>query len=218
MTDALVHRGPDENGWFFAKGIGIGHQRLQIVGLADGRQPIFNEDRTVSVIYNGELFDYPEQRALLAAKGHVFRTHTDTEIIPHLYEEYGEGMFEHLKGQFAFALVDLNFRAPFAASIFNNPPGYVRDLMSTSALRKTGYFDVEKVRYIYEIFEKGLEGKPGFATQVGLVGVLATQLWHRIHIDGNHVEPAEAVQQAELARPAVSRPLISAALARGGIS
>ena len=105
MTAALLHRGPDDDGWFFAKGIGIGHRRLQIVGLADGRQPIFNEDRTVAVIYNGELFDYPEKRALLEAKGHVFRTHTDTEIIVHLYEEYGEGLFEHLKGQFAFALV-----------------------------------------------------------------------------------------------------------------
>jgi asparagine synthase (glutamine-hydrolysing) len=115
MTDALVHRGPDEDGWFFAKGIGIGHRRLQIIGLADGRQPIFNEDRTVGVIYNGELFDYREQRALLAAKGHVLRTHTDTEIIPHLYEEYGEGMFEHLKGQFAFALVDLKTRTLFLA-------------------------------------------------------------------------------------------------------
>ena len=115
MTAALLHRGPDEDGWFFAKAIGIGHRRLQIVGLADGRQPIFNEDRTVAVIYNGELFDYPEKRALLEAKGHVFGTHTDTEIIVHLYEEYGEGLFEHLKGQFAFALLDLNERTIFLA-------------------------------------------------------------------------------------------------------
>src|SRR5262249_17615859 len=115
MTAALLHRGPDEDGWFFAKGIGVGHRRLQIVGLNDGRQPVFNEDHTVAVIYNGELFDYPEKRALLEAKGHVFRTHTDTEVIVHLYEEYGEGLFEHLKGQFAFALFDLNQRTIFLA-------------------------------------------------------------------------------------------------------
>ncbi len=115
MTAALQHRGPDEDGWFFATGIGIGHRRLQIVGLADGRQPIFNEDRTVAVIYNGELFDYPEQKAALEARGHVFRTHTDTETIVHLYEEYGEGLFEHLKGQFAFALLDLKKRTLFLA-------------------------------------------------------------------------------------------------------
>jgi asparagine synthase (glutamine-hydrolysing) len=115
MTAALTHRGPDEDGWFSAPGIGIGHRRLQIVGLADGRQPIYNESRTAAVIYNGELFDYPEKKAALEAKGHVFRTHTDTETIVHLYEEYGEGVFEHLKGQFAFALVDLKTRTLFLA-------------------------------------------------------------------------------------------------------
>ena len=115
MTAAIVHRGPDEDSWFFAKGMGIGQRRLQIVGRADGRQPIFNEDRTVAIMYNGELFDYPEQRALLEPKGHVFRTHTDAENIVHLYEEHGEGLFEHLKGQFAFALVDLRKRTLFLA-------------------------------------------------------------------------------------------------------
>ncbi len=106
MTEALRHRGPDEDGYLFAPGLGIGHRRLSIVGLENGRQPIFNEDRTLAVVFNGELFDYPEERAALAAKGHVFRTRTDTEIIVHLYEEYGEGLLDHLKGQFAFALVD----------------------------------------------------------------------------------------------------------------
>ena len=98
MTDALVHRGPDADGYLFAPGLGLGHRRLSIVVLADGDQPIYNEDRSVAVMFNGELFDYPEQRAALEAKGHIFKTHADTEIIVHLYEEHGEDVFEHLKG------------------------------------------------------------------------------------------------------------------------
>ena len=104
MTQRILHRGPDEDGYFFAPGIGIGQRRLSIVGLADGQQPIYNEDRTVAVMYNGELFDYPEQKAALEARGHTFRTHSDTELLVHLYEDFGEGMFEHLHGQFAFAI------------------------------------------------------------------------------------------------------------------
>lgn len=99
----------------FAPGLGIGHRRLSIVGLADGGQPIYNEDKTVAVMFNGELFDYPEQRASLEAKGHKFQTHADTEIIVHLYEEHGEDVFKHLCGQFAIALVDLRRRTVFLA-------------------------------------------------------------------------------------------------------
>jgi asparagine synthase (glutamine-hydrolysing) len=106
MAAALVHRGPDDSGFLFAPGIGLAHRRLSIVGLRDGRQPIFNEDRSIAVICNGELFDFPEQRAELQAKGHVFRTHSDCELIVHLYEEHGDRLFPYLKGQFAFALVD----------------------------------------------------------------------------------------------------------------
>jgi asparagine synthase (glutamine-hydrolysing) len=106
MAAALYHRGPDEDGYFSRLGLGLASRRLSIVGLADGRQPIFNEDRSVAVAYNGELFDYPEQKARLEARGHRFVTHCDTEIIPHLWEDHQEGMFEHLRGQFALALWD----------------------------------------------------------------------------------------------------------------
>jgi asparagine synthase (glutamine-hydrolysing) len=106
MADAITHRGPDEDGYFFRPGLGLANRRLSIVGLADGRQPIANEDRSVSVVFNGELFDYPEVKANLSAKGHQFRTHCDTELIPHLYEDHGEGVFEKLRGQFAIALWD----------------------------------------------------------------------------------------------------------------
>ena len=115
MAEALLHRGPDDKGYLFAPGLGLASRRLSIVGLGDGNQPIFNEDRTVAVVYNGELFDYPERKAELEAKGHVFRTHTDTEIIVHLYEEHGEDVFQELKGQFALALVDFTKRTVFLA-------------------------------------------------------------------------------------------------------
>src|SRR6202011_3410554 len=106
MADALFHRGPDEDGYLQVPGLGLASRRLSIVGLADGRQPIFNEDRTIAVVFNGELFDYPERKRDLEARGHVFRTHCDTELLPHLWEEHGEDMLPKLRGQFAFALWD----------------------------------------------------------------------------------------------------------------
>jgi len=106
MARALLHRGPDEDGFLERPGLHLASRRLSIVGLADGRQPISNEDRTVWTVFNGELYDYPELKPKLEAKGHVFRTHTDTELIPHLWEAYREAMLEHLRGQFAFCLWD----------------------------------------------------------------------------------------------------------------
>jgi asparagine synthase (glutamine-hydrolysing) len=106
MADAIVHRGPDEDGYFDHPGVGLASRRLSIVGLADGRQPITNEDGSVVVVFNGELFEYPEMRAQLEARGHRFSTHCDTELIPHLWEDHGEQMVEHLRGQFALALWD----------------------------------------------------------------------------------------------------------------
>ena len=106
MARALIHRGPDEEGYFRRRGVGLASRRLSIVGLADGQQPVANEDRSVLVVFNGELFDYIEQKAGLEARGHRFVTHCDTEIIPHLWEESLEGMFARLRGQFAVALWD----------------------------------------------------------------------------------------------------------------
>jgi len=106
MSTALTHRGPDEEGFFDRPGVCLASRRLSIVGLADGQQPMHNEDRSASVVFNGELFDHVERRVELAAKGHRLVTHCDTEIIPHMWEEHGEGMFEKLRGQFAIALWD----------------------------------------------------------------------------------------------------------------
>jgi asparagine synthase (glutamine-hydrolysing) len=106
MASAIVHRGPDEDGFLEAPGLTFASRRLSIVGLFDGRQPIRNEDGSVAIVFNGELFDYPELRAALEAKGHRFRTHADTENVVHLWEDHQEAMFDHLRGQFAFALHD----------------------------------------------------------------------------------------------------------------
>jgi len=106
MAQALVHRGPDEEGYLQRPGLALASRRLSIVGLADGQQPVANEDRNVFVVFNGELFDYPEKHAELISRGHRLVTHCDTEIIPHMWEENQEGMFERLRGQFAVALWD----------------------------------------------------------------------------------------------------------------
>src|SRR5262249_51187492 len=100
------HRGPDEDGFLREPGLGLASRRLSIVGLADGRQPIANEDGSVVVVFNGEVFDYPELRAELAGRGHRFVTHCDTEVLPHLYEEGGSAVLPRLRGQFALALWD----------------------------------------------------------------------------------------------------------------
>ncbi len=110
MAEALVHRGPDEDGFLEQPGLGLASRRLSIVGLADGRQPIGNEGGDVVVVFNGEVFDHPELRAELEGRGHVFRTRCDTEVLPHLYEESGEAMLPRLRGQFALALWDARRR------------------------------------------------------------------------------------------------------------
>src|SRR5215831_11449622 len=106
MARALFHRGPDEEGFLFRPGLALASRRLSIVGLADGQQPMGNEDRSVFVVFNGELFDYVERRIELRERGHRLVTHCDTEIIPHLWEDHHEQMWEKLRGQFAIALWD----------------------------------------------------------------------------------------------------------------
>ena len=110
MARALTHRGPDEEGFLEQPGISLASRRLSIVDLADGQQPMTNEDLSVFVVFNGELFDYVERREELVRQGHRFRTHCDTEIIPHLWEDFHEGMWERLRGQFAIALWDERLR------------------------------------------------------------------------------------------------------------
>ena len=106
MTDAMVHRGPDDAGFFVGDGVGLAMRRLAIIDLATGRQPISNEDGSVQVVLNGEIYNFRELRHELESRGHTFTTQSDTEVIVHLYEEHGAGCVERLRGMFAFALWD----------------------------------------------------------------------------------------------------------------
>ena len=106
MNDRLVHRGPDDEGLYLSGPIALGHRRLSIIDVAAGKQPMANEDRTVWVVFNGEIYNHRELQKELTGKGHRFRTRSDTEVLVHLYEEAGEKMFSRLNGMFAIALWD----------------------------------------------------------------------------------------------------------------
>ena len=105
-TDAMVHRGPDDEGFYLDRELGLGNRRLSIIDLPGGHQPLSNEDQSVWITFNGEIYNYRELRKELMARGHRFRTSADTETIVHLYEEYGLACLEYLRGMFAFALWD----------------------------------------------------------------------------------------------------------------
>ena len=115
MTGVLTHRGPDGEGFHIAPGIGLGHRRLAIVDLATGDQPLFNEDGTICVVYNGEIYNFQALMAELAARGHVFRTRCDTEVIVHAWEEWGTECLDRFNGMFAFALWDARHETLFLA-------------------------------------------------------------------------------------------------------
>ena len=106
MRDVITHRGPDDAGLFIDAGVGLGHRRLSIVDVAAGHQPMTNEDGSLHIVYNGEIYNHADHRPLLEALGHVYQTSCDTETILHLYEEHGAGCVEHLRGMFAFAIWD----------------------------------------------------------------------------------------------------------------
>lgn len=113
MCDTLFHRGPDEEGISIRDGVALGMRRLSVIDVKGGRQPIFNEDRTISTVFNGEIYNFRELRRELESRGHAFRTRTDTEVIVHAYEEYGTEFPNYFNGMFAFALHDSTRRKLF---------------------------------------------------------------------------------------------------------
>lgn len=115
MRDALAHRGPDDAGGFVAQGVALGHRRLSIIDLGTGHQPIGNEDETAWIVCNGEIYNYQDLRTQLLARGHRFSTHSDTEVILHLYEDEGPDCVRKLRGMFAFAIWDAKAKRLFAA-------------------------------------------------------------------------------------------------------
>jgi len=115
MRDVITHRGPDDSGLYVKEGVGLGHRRLSIVDVAGGHQPMTNEDGTLHIVYNGEIYNHADFRESLEARGHVYQTHCDTETILHLYEEHGAKCVESLRGMFAFAIWDEERREMFIA-------------------------------------------------------------------------------------------------------
>src|SRR6266571_3406057 len=115
MCDVMAHRGPDDEGIYTQDRIGIGMRRLSIVDLATGHQPMSNEDGSLWIVFNGEIYNHQSLREPLIARGHSYRTHSDTETIIHLYEEYGKDCVQHLRGMFAFAIWDTKQKRLFIA-------------------------------------------------------------------------------------------------------
>ena len=106
MRDTMAHRGPDDAGLYVDEHVGLGVRRLSIIDLAGGHQPILNEDGSLCIVFNGEIYNFQELRLALEGKGYRFVTNTDTEVILHLYEAYGEACVHLLRGMFAFAIWD----------------------------------------------------------------------------------------------------------------
>jgi len=115
MNETQYHRGPDAGGLYIEPGVGLGHRRLSIIDLSSGKQPMENEDGTVIVTFNGEIYNFPDLSDELKAAGHIFRTHSDTEVIVHAWEQWGEQCVERFRGMFAFAIWDRNKKALFLA-------------------------------------------------------------------------------------------------------
>src|SRR5262245_30696455 len=115
MNERQFHRGPDEGGMHLGPGVGLGHRRLSIIDLSSGQQPLFNEDGTVAVVFNGEIYNFKELVPELQALGHKFRTRSDTEVIVHGWEAWGPECVKRFRGMFAFAIWDRNKETLFLA-------------------------------------------------------------------------------------------------------
>lgn len=147
MCDVIAHRGPDDDGIFVQGRVGIGMRRLSIVDLSTGHQPISNEDKSIWIVFNGEIYNHATLREGLIARGHRFRTQSDTETIVHLYEEYGNDCVQHLRGMFAFAIWDANRKSLFIA----------RDRLGIKPL----YYRVSSREFIFGSEIKALLAYPG---------------------------------------------------------
>src|SRR3989344_3721127 len=115
MCNVIKHRGPNDWGTYTDKNIGLGIRRLSIIDIKGGHQPVHNEDRTIWIVFNGEIYNFQELRNIVEERGHRFYTDCDTEVIVHLYEVFGEKCVDYLRGMFAFALWDSNNKRLFLA-------------------------------------------------------------------------------------------------------
>jgi len=152
MISIIGHRGPDEAGIYIDERVGLGQARLSIIDLSGGKQPLTNEDKTLWVVFNGEIFNYIELRAELEASGHRFRTNSDTETIIHAYEEYGDACLNRFNGQFAFAIWDSRLRRLFLA----------RDRLGIRPL----FYGVRDGRFIFGSEVKSIAAHPAVSLEI----------------------------------------------------
>lgn len=157
MNQAIVHRGPDDEGFYVNGNVALGMRRLSIIDLSGGHQPISNEDGSVWVVFNGEIYNYRELRELLLARGHQLKTNSDTETIVHLYEDYGDELVQHLNGMFGFALWDERRRRLLVA----------RDRMGEKPL----YFTQTNEAFIFASELKALVEHPAVERRVNLLAL-----------------------------------------------
>ena len=153
MRDALFHRGPDEAGSYTAPGLGLGHRRLSIIDLSSGQQPLSNADSTITIVFNGEIYNFPELTETLKQKGYSFKTHSDTEAILHAWEAWGEDCVNHLRGMFAFAIWDAKKKTLFCA----------RDRLGVKPFL---YAHTEDGYFIFASEHKALLKHPGLKTDI----------------------------------------------------
>jgi asparagine synthase (glutamine-hydrolysing) len=160
MTEQLNHRGPDSYGYYLDDDVALGHARLSIIDISGGKQPIHNEDQTVWVVFNGEIFNYVELRNELEIQGHKFYTRSDTEVIVHLYEEYGEEFVHHLNGQFAIAIWDKNNKI---ALLIRDRPG-ILPLYYT--VNDGSVYFTSEIKSFKKILKNGLRTNPDAIDQL----------------------------------------------------
>ena len=174
MTGSIYHRGPDDCGYYADGNVNLGMRRLSIVDISSGKQPVCNEDRTIWVVFNGEIYNHLELRADLIKKGHCFTTdHSDTEVIVHLYEEYGEGWVRRANGMFGIALWDKPRKKLFL----------YRDRIGKKPL----YYAVKNGQIVFGSEIKALQQYPSVKTDLNDISISCrTDKVYLGHIFGNY--------------------------------
>ena len=166
MCDVLAHRGPDDSGYYLSSRFAFGFRRLSIVDLSGGNQPVANEDQSLILVCNGEIYNHLDLRMELEGKGHSFRTKSDVEVILHLYEEFGEDCVSHLNGMFAFALADLKQNLLFLG----------RDRVGIKPL----YYAVHDDRVIFGSEIKAILAFPGMSRELDTTSIAAYLTLHYV--------------------------------------
>jgi asparagine synthase (glutamine-hydrolysing) len=211
MTDTIIHRGPDEEGYYIHNNIGLGFRRLSIIDLKSGNQPISNIDESIWIIFNGEIYNFIELRNILKGKGYSFKTLTDTEVILHLYEEYSSDCVKYLRGMFAFAIWDKNSNQLFCArDRFGIKPFYyyidderfvfaseIKAILKAGEIDKTlspdaidSYFAFGYITSDLSVFKKIKKLQPGCFVTISLNSNQRIKLerYWKIDITGNYLK------------------------------